>query len=218
MSEAAATSSPRSVQTRQSDQATNNIDMVGRISHQITGAKLPSNRQVLQVFFYNMRIVQLTAKASAKLTMDAVLVYWRQARIPARENHRGASKLLKIYDKWEKIRKTVPDKRSAAQTTDYEQFLDSLDDLFDIATNDALDTMRIEEDKEYLILQREKGRPGCMAGADMVLFGKEQRSRERQEKEESRKQKHQESLKAGIIMRKHNFEIEIIIRFIELFS
>lgn len=73
--------------TRQADESKRNIPLVGQVSHQIVGAKLPSNRQVLQVLFYNMRYVNLNTKQSAKLTIDAVSIFWQQARIPTREAH-----------------------------------------------------------------------------------------------------------------------------------
>lgn len=39
------------VGTRSAQEKLRQIEMVGQTSHQITGAKLPSNRQVLQAFF-----------------------------------------------------------------------------------------------------------------------------------------------------------------------
>lgn len=49
-----AAKSTTSVNTRESVESVHNIAMIGRTSHQIIGAKLPSNRQVLQVMFHNM--------------------------------------------------------------------------------------------------------------------------------------------------------------------
>lgn len=174
--------------TRKSTENLYNIDMVGMISHQITGAKLPSNRQILQTLFYNTRIVKLAKRESAKLTIDAALIFWAQARIPTRYPSRCVDKLIELHDTWRNIGRTVPEKRSAAQKQAAQEFTDGLDDLFDIATTDAIDTMRIQEDKDFLTMQRKKGRPG-MAGIDRVLFGRQKRSEERKEKEEERKLK-----------------------------
>jgi hypothetical protein len=44
-----------------------------------------------------------------------------------------------------------------------------LDNLFDIAHANALNLMNIEEDKQFLILQRQRGRKGKMAGVDKAL-------------------------------------------------
>lgn len=46
---------------------------------------------------------------------------------------------------------------------------ESFDYLFDVAHNDALQIMKIEEDKHFLMAQREKGRRGAMAGVDISL-------------------------------------------------
>ena len=67
-----------------------------------------------------------------------------------------------------------------------------MDDLFDIASSNALNELCIEENKKFLLMQRQKGRPGCMAGVDMKLYGREQRSEQRRQKEESRKRKYSE--------------------------
>lgn len=100
--------------------------------------------------------------------------------------------MVKLYEQWKQIRKTIHTKRSETQKQVAETFAETLDDLFDISTVDALETIRIEEDKEFVIMQRRKGRPGCMVGVDMVLYGREKRALERKESEEARKRKYDE--------------------------
>lgn len=151
-------------------------------------------RQVLQVLFYNMRFVNLIAKLSAKLTIDGVQIFWHQARIPIREEHKCVDKLLKLYEKWKTIQKTVADKRSNIQKQAADTFLENLDELFDIATVDALDKIRIVKDRQFLEMQRQKGRPGCMAGVDMALWDREKKAQERKDKEAARKRKHEEEM------------------------
>lgn len=200
MSDVHTESSASSVTTRQSLEKIQNIDLIGKTAHQITGAKLPSNRQVMQVFFHNMRFVYQNklpddkSKNSAKLAIDATKVFWHQARIPVREDHKCVAKVQKMYENWMSIRKTREDKRSKTQKQIAQSFIDSLDDLFDIASKDALDQIQIEEDKIFLEMQRKKGRPGAMVGVDMTLYGREQRSQARKEKENARKRKHEEEI------------------------
>lgn len=194
--------STSSVTTRKSIENLNKIDLIGKTSHQITGAKLPSNKQVLQVLFYNMRFVKLNANESAKLAIAAAKIFWIQARIPIREDHKCVAKLVKLYDKWKAIQKTVPNKRSTAQNKIAEEYVECLDDLFDIATANALETMKIDEDKQFLEMQRQKGRPGSMIGVDMALFGREKRAQERHDKEVERRRKHEEEMsrQCGILL------------------
>lgn len=189
-----------SIATRQTVEKKYNIDLIGNTSHQITGAKLPSNRQVLQVFFHNMHFVNLDQIKSAKLAIDSALIFWKQARIPTRNKDKCVSKLLDLYTTWKNIRKTQSEKRSNTQNNDANQFVESLDDLFDISAANAMQTMKIEEDKQFLEMQRQKGRPGSMIGVDMALFGREQRSLNRKEREDARRAKHEEEMarQAGI--------------------
>lgn len=62
-------------------------------------------------------------------------------------------------------------------------------DLFDIAHANVFDMMTIEEDKLFLISQRQKDRPGFMAGIDFEHAKKEKRREERKAKAWARKQR-----------------------------
>lgn len=185
--------SSSSIKTRKADEKKRNIAMIGHVSHQVSGAKLPSNRQVLKVFFYNMRFVNLSAKESAALTIDAVLIFWQQARIPTRRKDKCSDKIHKMYEDWKVLNKKKVDQMSVEMKTKHDDFIVGLDDLFDIAAADALSTMRNEEDKEFLRKQRQKGRPGAMLGIDAKLSGKEKRSKLRMEKEEERRLRHEQA-------------------------
>ena len=54
-----------------------------------------------------------------------------------------------------------------------------MDDLFDIAHSEALEQLKNEEDKNFLVLQRQKGRPGSMLGVGHKLKHKEERTLKR---------------------------------------
>jgi hypothetical protein len=62
-----------------------------------------------------------------------------------------------------------------------------MDDLFEIAHSDALGQMKNEEDKNFLMLQRQKGRPGSMVGVHQKLKHKEERALKRTAMEAPRK-------------------------------
>ena len=51
-----------------------------------------------------------------------------------------------------------------------------MNDLFDIAHQNALSMIKIAEDREFLAAQREKGRRGSMIGIDKKLKDKEGRT------------------------------------------
>lgn len=183
------------MKTRKAVEQQRKIVMIGEVSHQILGAKLPSNRQVLAVFFYNMRFVKMGAKESARLAIDAALIFWQQARIPTRDVYKCVSKVLQIYEDWKTFQKTKVEKMAIGMKQKYESFITNLDNLFDIAHPDAMTMMRIEEDKVFLQQQRQTGRPGSMLGIDQTLDAKEKRSQLRKEQEEARKLKQAEASK-----------------------
>jgi len=66
-------------------------------------------------------------------------------------------------------------RKSAREVANQEAFKASLDDLFDVAHQDAMKIITIEEDRHFLQAQREKGRRGTMVGVDRKLYNKEQR-------------------------------------------
>ena len=63
--------------------------------------------------------------------------------------------------------------QSVTQQANESDFIATFGDLFDFALAEVLNTMTIDNDKQFLLLQRQKGRPGKMSSVDNVLFGKE---------------------------------------------
>lgn len=150
----------------------NNIYLIGSMSNQIIGSKLPSNKQVLSVLFHNLRIVKLNLRESAVLVIKETVIFWQKARIPVREEHRCVNKLEKLYQDWRNLQKSANRLSDKNRT----KFIDELDNLFDIAHGNSLNMIRIEEDKMFLLSQRQKGRPGCMLGIDHKLSLREKRT------------------------------------------
>ena len=66
-------------------------------------------------------------------------------------------------------------RHTLAQKKRKTKFIDVLDDLFDIAHANALQLIKIEEDREFLIAQREKRRRGCLGSIDMKLTRQEKK-------------------------------------------
>lgn len=161
------------------------IFLVGDVNYQITGAKLPSNRQVLAVLFFNIREVKLTVSESANLVIRECIIFWEKARIPTRAIPNCVKKLVDLHHAWRELQKNSK-KKTLVYKRREEDFQNNLNNLFDIAHVDALERMKIEEDKIFLQKQREPGRPGCLAGVDKKLAEKEERTRERKLKEKKR--------------------------------
>ena len=75
-------------------------------------------------------------------------------------------------------------------------FIDRLEDLFDVAHALALDMINEPEDKEFFVAQREKGRREVMGSVGQVTVDKLKRARETGTKEEKRHQKATEEQEA----------------------
>lgn len=192
------------VKTRKADEKQRTIVLVGQCSHQIVGTKLPSNKQILEVFFYNMRFVNLTAKESAKLTINAVIIFWQQARIPIKNTDKCIEKLLQLYEDWQFLQKRPKvEEMSNTMKEKYNTFTNNLNNLFDIAHADALSMIRIDEDRKFLEMQRKDERPGSMLGLDQTLSAKEERSRLRKEEEEARKMRHLQTQRSASTMQEN---------------
>jgi len=190
--------------------------IIGHMNHQITGSKLPSRGDCLKVLFYNMRITKLNLNDSASLVIEECIVFWKKARIPIQVTHRCKAKLIKLYEEWKGILKN---KNKTNQTFKQKEqlFSDSMNDLFDIAHQDALTMIRIQEDKLFLLKQREKGRPGSMLGVDIKLTNIEKRKQIRKENETKRKETNLKNIitTAGIFIL-FKFKFKIIFSYIKL--
>ena len=163
------------------------IFIVGVMKNQILGSKLPSIEDVLSVLFFNIRMVKLSLQDSISLVIDECLVFWKKARIPTRDRCHCLKQLKKLYEELRNLEKSKT--RDSKLCRDREHtFEGRLNDLFDISHASALNMIKINEDKDFLILQRQKGRPGCMVGTDVKLARIEKRKENREKKYDKRRE------------------------------
>ncbi|GBN10564.1 hypothetical protein AVEN_102257-1 [Araneus ventricosus] len=165
-----------------------NIYLIGSERHQITGCKLPSNRQVLSVLFYDLHEVKLSIRENANLVVRECLIFWEKARIPTRAIPHYVEKIMKMYNHWRNLQKSTC-RRSEKQEENERNFISDLNNLFDIAHANALEIIKIEEDRKLSLSQREPGRRGCLMGIDMKLAKREERILLRVIEQENRRAK-----------------------------
>lgn len=175
-----------SVSTRAS--SAENLFLIGQPYSQILGSKLPSIKQVLSVLFFNNRTLKLNIRDSAALVFDKVAVFWNKAHIPIQAKKHAVDKIMKLHEKWLGVFKSST-RKSEAQTAKEQAFVATFNDLFDIASADALDKIKNEEDKQFLLMQRQKGRPGAMIGIDAVSVQMEKRRLQRLQEEVERRER-----------------------------
>lgn len=165
----------------------NQVYLVGAMKEEISGNKLPSKRDVLSVLFHNIRIRKLNLSASSKSVVGECMAMWNRASIPTKHKPDCVKKVKNLHSEWNKLQKSKNKKVTASKEKKLNDFMNSLDDLFDIAHENALKLIKNEEDRQFLLLQRKPGRPGYIAGIDRESAAVEKRKAEREEAEAKRR-------------------------------
>lgn len=137
------------------------IYLIGELVQRIDGTKLPSNREVLSVFLYRRSNVKEKFKESTSKVVDEVLNCWRKAHIPAISTKYVSDRIIKLHGEWKKLQKNSKRERDTQKRNEFD-FCNNLDDLFDVAHSNALETIACPQIKQILLQQREKGRPRCL--------------------------------------------------------
>lgn len=150
--------------------------------------KLPTNRQVLLRFYWQLQRVKSVRNAS-HVTVEELNQLWAKAYIPTRLTKHSIEKIEKLHASWLMLKKNKS-RNTKSQKDREANFIDGLDSLFDIAHADALTMIKIEEDRQFLEDQRGE-RKMVMTVIDKDFTEKQERSRKREMEQEERKSKSQ---------------------------
>jgi len=148
----------------------------------LSSTKLPSKKEMIALFFHYKLLTKLTIRESSHATARDVMLIWEKARIPVRQKKHVVDKIEGAFREWEKLKKNKENKkkRSEALKGKEDEWKLNLDQLFDIAHADALQMISIQEDKDFLLAQRECGRRGKMSGVDTSLVRREAETQRKQ--------------------------------------
>lgn len=152
----------------------------------------------MSLFFYHKNIIKTNIRDSARFTAVAVMTIWDKARIPTRLQKHIINKIEIIFNEWQKLKKNKENKtkRSEGLKEKENNFQKTFDELFDIAHADALNIIGIEEDKQFLLLQRKEGRPGKIGNIDRKLAKKEVEIKKKNYNIKKRRMKIDEKMKS----------------------
>jgi len=167
------------------------IYLLGSTVTELLGPRLPSNRQVYGLFLHYHVTEKLTIRNAATTVIEEVKQFWERARIPVRDSQHCICKLEKLFNEW-KVLKKHKNRETSLHKQQVAEFVENLENLFDIAHADALSMIKIAEDRAFLLAQREKGRRGMMGPVDQMLAAREKRVQEAAKKEEQRRLKAKE--------------------------
>ena len=153
------------------------VPFVGYTIPSITGARLPSGRDILRNLYYFLREKKLTLQESAEQTCANVMPFWEKSRLPATQKPNVMKKIRKLYNDHRRITKNLKRKKECEQLK-RRKFCSTLDSLFDISHANSERLVEIREDLDFLHMQQ-NGRKGSIAGVDLSLANQEKRKAER---------------------------------------
>ena len=174
------------------------IWLVGKPLSELTGSKLPSKREILAIFINRHRneTKGKTIRECATVLTVELLSFWNKARIPTKKKQHVITAIERLFNEWRKLCKNKENKtkRSVKIIEKEHVFEKSLNGLFDIAHQNALELIKIPEDREFLLAQREEGRRGKMGSVDANLARKEQRKADLEARKNQHRLARQEDL------------------------
>src|SRR6218665_737276 len=98
-----------------------------------------------------------TIRESAAIAVREALPLWASARIPTRQEYNIVAKLVSLFEEWRTLLKSKG-KKSKFQQAKEKAFTEKLKDLFDMAHQNAMKMIKIQEDRDFPNAQRQKGR------------------------------------------------------------
>lgn len=175
-----------------------NIWLIGQLLPKLKQSKLPSIGEVLRLFFYYKTEEKRTIRDSATVAACEVMNLWEKASIPTRLKKHIISKIEKYFKEWQNLKKNKENKkkRSEALKKKEQDWQYKLEDLFDIAHSDALSIMTEEEDKQFLLAQRQKGRQGLIGSVDKKSLRKCKKMKQKAERLQKLRERENKNISA----------------------
>lgn len=165
---------------------------------ELSDIRLASNGEVLGVFCNLHLTLGEPKRQAASSVVEQAMTIWNRARVPTCRKDHAIVNLEKLYEEWTAL-KRHKSRQTALQATREGEFCTKMNNLFDIAHADALNMIKIEEDRNFLLAQREPGRRGYMGSVDKALAAKEERKARRIESEKKRRERTQNEASASAI-------------------
>lgn len=123
-----------------------------------------------------------TVRESANSTACDILTVWKKAGISTTLKKHVIQKIEQYFIKVQKLKKNKENKakRSEGIKQKEQKWQHKLEYLFHIAHADALNMISIEKDRQFLLAQRQKGRPGQISSLDIANAMKEAKKKEKE--------------------------------------
>ncbi|KAG0713997.1 hypothetical protein GWK47_001719 [Chionoecetes opilio] len=155
----------------------------------ILGARLPSREQVFFFFMYQHHVFKKTVPDSVSATSEKLKAIWGKAKLTTKTDANIRKNVKNLFEEYQALKK---DRNRITDGAELKRKIwkGDLEDLFDISSADVLERRDIlDEDKSFLISQREDRSSSSMAGVDVAEVAKEKKKKEAAKKLENRKRK-----------------------------
>ena len=137
------------------------------ITH-ISGNKLPTNKEILQLLFHHTRNLNKNIQNSMTDVFNEVRTFWDKAKIPIITRTNCVAKIDRLYNEYRQLQK----KTNKVCIKEIENDFDlRLNMLFDIAAKDVLEKLD-ETSKIFLLGQRSAHRFGFLPLESQVVSTK----------------------------------------------
>ena len=165
--------------------------LLGASISQLSAGRLPRGLDVLRLLQFHHVTEKKTLAESYRITCCEVIEVWNRARLPTQRPDACVRKLKKLHERYLKLKKNRKRDNDTGEMNN-DLFLSDLEELFDVATANALSEIVISADRDFLERQRESVFSSSMAGADLVIHSREENTRKRDENEDLARQRYAE--------------------------
>ncbi|KAG0726492.1 hypothetical protein GWK47_004318 [Chionoecetes opilio] len=155
----------------------------------ILGARLPSREQVFLFFMYQHHVFKKTVPDSVSATSEKLKAIWGKAKLTTKTDANIRKNVKNLFEEYQALKK---DRNRITDGAELKRKIwkGDLEDLFDISSADVLERRDIlDEDKSFLISQREDRSSSSMAGVDVAEVAKEKKKKEAAKKLENCKRR-----------------------------
>lgn len=126
----------------------------------LRGRQLPSNREVLECFYYQTRNLKKTDKQSILSVLRMCREFYEATNIPVIDESHAIKRFEKLLGKYRLLLKNKKRINSESQADRESIFLVELNDLFDISHKANAKSLCDQETMQFLEAQRLPGREG----------------------------------------------------------
>ena len=106
----------------------------------------------LRFFLCPHNDLNATVREASKIIIAEIAKFWMKARIPMHDPQHCQKKLEELFEEWRLLKKNKGRKTPIPKAKEH-AFSSKLDNLHDIAHADALNMIKILEDREFLLTQ-----------------------------------------------------------------